>query len=143
MSWRKHLLEIAARAPEWMRERASADLEVAVIEARLDTPVLDVDGLDEDAADRAVAFFLCAALASGVRVARVRCGGRPSRDLARRTKRSLGRVIVRLDDENAALMGYFDAHLRDPAAIDERAVASLARRLRSAIEGAERSSDGG
>ncbi|MBM4266341.1 MAG: hypothetical protein FJ144_06995 [Deltaproteobacteria bacterium] len=134
MSWQEAVLEHAARAPGWMRERASADLEVAVAQARLDTPVLDVAGLDEAAADRALTFFLCVSLASGARIARVRCGHGPSDALARRAKRALGRSIARLDVENAALMGYFDVHLRETTEMSPSAAASLVRRLRRAID---------
>jgi len=112
--------ELAERAPDWMRKRASPELYIGgFTQARLDTPVLEAAGLpDVDQAARAVVFFVVTALAGGAAVARVQCGDAADPALlARAARDALGSALVRIDDENVALMRYFDLFLAPAKAL--------------------------
>lgn len=112
-AWRDALADLLRRAPDELRARASDELHIGgFTNVRLDHPVLDLrDVADEHLADRALAFFAAAALLHGASIARVHVRREDASALPRRAKRALRGVAGRVDDENAALLRYFDLYL--------------------------------
>lgn len=138
--WRDAAGALASKAPEWMRARASAELHIGgFTQARLETPVLDVADLDDAAASTAITFFLIVAAAGGAAVARVQCKRGAESALVASARANCGPAIRHVDDENAALMRYFDVFLTPPSAIDAPDGARLVAALESALlESSER-----
>jgi hypothetical protein len=96
-----------------MRTRAAPELFVGgFTQAWLDVPVLSLDGLDEDASERALLFFLTACLCRGATTARVEQPDRARLAASIAAAESgLGDAVQSIDADNAALMGYFDVYL--------------------------------
>ncbi|HEY8516016.1 MAG TPA: hypothetical protein VIS07_10930 [Candidatus Binatia bacterium] len=132
-AWREQLAALVERAPAWMRERASSALHIGgFTNVALEHPVLDAGAnLDDDAAERVLVFFLAAAIVHGATLARVHCGsaarGRVLADAARRTLRG---AATRIDDDNVALLRYFDVYLKPPSDLTPR----TGERLRQAAQ---------
>lgn len=135
VDWRAALAETVGRAPDELRALASDELHVGgFTNVRLDHPVLDLREVADDAlAARALVFFAAAALLRGATVARVHVRRADAGTLPRRAKRDLRGVLLRVDDENASLMRYFDLHLRAPAAVRADAGRRLARLVAEAL----------
>lgn len=135
-SWIDSVRALADRAPKWMRERASAELHIGgFTQAQLATPVLDVSDLDDTAAARkAVVFFLVVAAAAEAQVARILCDRSSAPALTSAAATLAGHAIERIDDENAALMRYFDVFLRPPTVITEEAGLELVEALEEATK---------
>lgn len=134
--WRDALADLVAAAPCALRALASDELHIGgFTNVQLDHPVLDLRAVPEDReSERALAFFLAAALLHGATVARVHVArGDAGRRLARLARRRYGAVLERVDDESVALLRYFDAYLRPATAIDEAAGRTLARRVAAAL----------
>lgn len=126
--WRARVDALLAAAPEEMRALASAELHIGgMVNVRLAHPVLDVTGAAD--AEAAVVFFVAACVVHDVVLGRVMCA---SRSLATVVRERLGDVVERVDDECAALMGYFDVYLRRLAA-DDPAGETLADALAVAL----------
>jgi hypothetical protein len=122
MGWRPRVDALLAAAPAWMRALASAELHIGgMTNVQLAHPVLDVGpAADEEAASRAVVFFVAACAAHDAALGRVCCPPAWSASLADVVRARLGTITERVDDECASLMGYFDVYLRgladdDPA----------------------------
>jgi hypothetical protein len=133
--WRAALAAAVGRAPDELRALASDQLHIGgFTNVRLDHPVLDLRAVEDDAlAARALAFFTAAALLRGATAARVHVRREDAGTLPRRAKRELRGIVRRVDDENAALMRYFDLHLRAPAEVRADAGRRLARRVAEAL----------
>jgi len=133
-SWIDSVRALAERAPEWMRERASAELHIGgFTQAQLATPVLDVSDLDDvRAAQQAVVFFLVVSMAAEADVARVQCDRTAAPALTSAATTLAADAIDRIDDENVTLMRYFDVFLRRPSAITNDAGMRLVEALETA-----------
>lgn len=133
--WSETVRTLAADAPEWMRERASAELHIGgFTQAQLDTPVLDLLGLDDvEAAARTTVFFLIVAAASGASVARVQCDARSAGGLVKAARNTAADAIARIDDENVSLMRYFDVFLEPADSLSNDAGARLIDALKAAL----------
>ncbi|MEW6272282.1 MAG: hypothetical protein AB1689_23615 [Thermodesulfobacteriota bacterium] len=119
-----------------MRARASAALHIGgFTNVALEHPVLDAGtDLGEDDAERVLVFFLAAALLHGATVARVHCGGAVrGRALAGAAKRLLRGAIARVDDDNVALLRYFDVYLKRPSEVGPRTGSRLCDAARRAV----------
>jgi hypothetical protein len=119
-----------------MRERASAELHVGgFTNIRLEHPVLDVaSGLTDEDAVRAASFFLAAAVLHGAALGRIHCGSAArGRAVATAVRRALRGAIVRVDDENVALVRYLDVYLRSSDAVDDATGARLVRAAARAV----------
>jgi hypothetical protein len=118
-----------------MRTRAAPELFVGgFTQVWLDVPVLALDGLDEDASERALLFFLTACLCRGATTARVeqRDRTRLPRSIAI-VEEGLGEAIAAIDGENAALMGYFDVYLLPAGRLSEAAARGFEVRVARAL----------
>lgn len=134
-AWRDALTALLRRAPDEFRELASDALHIGgFTNVRLEHPVLDLRGVaDEARADRALAFFAAAALLHGAAIARVHVRREDASALPRRAKRALRGAITRIDDENAALLRYFDLYLLPLAEIAPDAGARLTKLVARAL----------
>lgn len=134
--WIGELARAVADAPAWMRALASRELHIGgFTQAELPYPVLDAAGAPDDAAaERLLLFFVAASALDGAAIARVQCGrGARGGALARTSRRALRGVVARVDDENLALMRYFDLHLVEPAKIAAASGRRFARSVANAV----------
>jgi len=136
-SWIDRVYELAETAPQWMRERASAELHIGgFTQARLETPVLEISDLEDvEEAAHALIFFLAVAAASGSTLARVRCGrGKAAERLVQEARSTLGGALDRMEDENVSLMRYFDVFLRPADTLSAREGTHVADALCEALD---------
>ncbi len=136
-AWIDAVRDLAERAPEWMRERAAAELHIGgFTQAQLETPVLEVSDLDDtDAAQCATVFFLAVALAAGASIARVHCAPTAAAGLVAASREALGAAIHHVDDENVSLMRYFDVSLETTHTLTSDDAARLVAALERATQG--------
>ena len=129
-----------ARVPAELRGLASEELHIGgFTNVRLEHPVLDLRGVDDDArAAGALAFFAAAALLRGATVARVHVRREHAGVLPRRARSDLRGVLVRVDDDSASLLRYFDLYLRPEAEIGAQAGRRLAKLVAGAVAAAAR-----
>ena len=138
-SWPAELAAAVAGAPAWVRDLVSSDLHIGgFTNVRLDVPVLDAASAPgADRAEGALLFLAAGALLRAAPVARVHCGRGPlGATLAGAARRRLRGIVARVEDEDLALMRYFDLHLNELARVDATAGARLLRALRAALAAA-------
>jgi hypothetical protein len=131
--WVDTLTALIADAPESLRELASDELHIGgFTNVQLAHPLLDLRGVGEAVErERALAFFLGAALLRGATVARVHAAsGAEAARLARIARRRLAPALARVDDESTALLRYFDAYLVPAETIE----AAAGKRLAGAVK---------
>jgi hypothetical protein len=118
--WRTTAAELIGTAPDTLRALASDELHIGGhTNVQLAHPVLDLRAVDDDAlATRALDFFVVASLLRGAELARVHVRrGVQATTLARRARRELRAAVTRVDDENLALLCYFDVYLQRADAV--------------------------
>jgi hypothetical protein len=137
-AWLDDLTALLPAAPEWMRALASAELHIGgFTNVQLEHPVLDAAAApDDDAAGRALLFFVGASLARGAAIARVQCGrGARGPHLAHLARTAMRGAIARIDDESLGLVHYFDLYLAPIASIGPRVGARIVRSVGDALGG--------
>jgi len=134
--WLDTLAAVVAAAPEALRALASEELHIGgFTNVQLAHPVLDLRALaGEDASARALAFFLAATLLQGATLARIHVArGADGVRLARLARRQFRAALARVDDENVALLRYFDVYLHPAAEIEAKAGVRMVRLVTAAL----------